>query len=466
MLKKTLSKISSSSTYQDFLRLWEFKKNTEEFDHPSGLTFADNSFIRYISFAALYFAQGIPQGLLYFALPAWMASNDFTALEIGNYLAVAFLPWSFKIIAAPIMDRFSFLPMGRRRPWLLGGQFGIVLGLIVMSGIQNPDSNLSLLMIMGFSINLFTILQDIATDGLAIDVLPENQQARANGLMWGSKTLGIAATVAVTTMLFKSIGFSNTLLLFSAVVTIIMLVPLLVKERPGEKRLPWTKGAVSKEVLKLHLPDWKLMVKKLFRVFILPASLLMGVASFSYAIVEGMTDATLPVLLVQELGWTDDQYSSILSTAQLSGGILGMFLGGALIDIFGKKRMLFIYMFLCVLLFTAFSFLNNHWENHNLIKVFIFSYAFLRIFIVIATLAIAMQLSWKQVAATQFTLYMAIMNLGMSTGSYLMGQLNQIIEWKHIFLVNVAFLMIFVVLFIFIDFNKHTSQMKEKMENF
>ena len=88
-----------------------------------------------------------------------------------------------------------------------------------------------------------------------------------------------------------------------------------------------------------------------------------------------------------------------------------MFLGGALIDIFGKKKMLFIYLLSMAILFAGFSFLDGHWENKQIISGFIIIYFTLRTFIAISIFAIAMQLCWKQVAATQFTLYMYVMLL-------------------------------------------------------
>ncbi|MCB0785813.1 MAG: hypothetical protein KDC02_16610, partial [Flavobacteriales bacterium] len=80
--------------------------------------------LRYLTFSALYTAQGIPEGLTFFAIPAWLALNGVGAAAIGSYLAVIVLPWSFKLFAGPLMDRWSYLPMGRRRPWVLFGQVG------------------------------------------------------------------------------------------------------------------------------------------------------------------------------------------------------------------------------------------------------------------------------------------------------------------------------------------------------
>ena len=103
---------------------------------------SENSFLRYITFSVLYMAQGIPEGILYYAIPAWLAINGKNPAEIGSYVAVIALPWSFKIVNAPIMDRFTYLPMGRRRPWVLFGQFGLVASFLSMSLITNPLDNL------------------------------------------------------------------------------------------------------------------------------------------------------------------------------------------------------------------------------------------------------------------------------------------------------------------------------------
>ncbi len=75
----------------------------------------------------MYFAQGIPQGLLAIAIPAWLASQGVSAADIGSYLAVIVLPWAFKLVTGPLMDRYEFLPMGRRRPWVIGAQLGLSL---------------------------------------------------------------------------------------------------------------------------------------------------------------------------------------------------------------------------------------------------------------------------------------------------------------------------------------------------
>ncbi|MEO7960880.1 MAG: hypothetical protein ABIR19_04990, partial [Ginsengibacter sp.] len=58
---------------------------------------SENTILRYFNFIALYVAQGIPEGMALFGIPAWMAMNNKTPGEIGGFVAAVGLPWSFKI---------------------------------------------------------------------------------------------------------------------------------------------------------------------------------------------------------------------------------------------------------------------------------------------------------------------------------------------------------------------------------
>ena len=422
---------------------------------------SENTFLRYFSFAALYVAQGIPEGLLWYAIPAWLAMNGKSPAEIGSYVAVIGIPWSLKIINAPIMDRFTFLPMGRRRPWVLFGQLGLILSFLSMSLILDPLNNLPVLMALGFMVSFFEVSQDIAVDGMAIDILPVDQQARANGLMWGSKTLGISASVATGSWIMSEYGYFYAIVSFSLIVSIIILIPLLLRERPGEKLLPWTKGEASKSAEKIQLHSWKTIFKSLVKVFFLPVSFMMGIAVFSFSIGRGLIDTVLPVFTVQGLGWADTHYSQIFATANLISGIGGMIIGGFLIDYFGKVKMISVYLTLLILLVGAMSFLNVYWQNDVFVMGFIIGFYVLITFTTIAIFASAMQLCWKRVAATQFTLYMAISNLGLAAGAAVMGQLKAFLDWEYVILIYVLFAVVMLVLIRFINFEKHQERVDE-----
>jgi PAT family beta-lactamase induction signal transducer AmpG len=422
---------------------------------------SENAFWRYFTFAALYVAQGIPEGLMWYAIPAWMAMNGKSAAEIGSYVAVIAIPWSLKIINAPFMDRFTYLAMGRRRPWVLFGQLGLILSFFSMSLIADPLNNLPALMIIGFIVSFFEVSQDIAVDGMAIDILPVHQQARANGLMWGSKTLGISGAVASGSWIMSHFGYFYAIISFSIIISLIILIPLLLRERPREKLLPWTKGEVSKSAEKIQLHSWKEIFKSLFKVFFLPVSFIMGMAAFSFSVGKGLIDTVLPVFTVQALGWADTQYSQIFATANLISGILGMVIGGFLIDYFGKVKMITIYMSILILLVVSMFFLKNLWQSDLFVAGFIIGFYILVTFTTIGIFATAMQLCWKRISVTQFTLYMAISNLGLAAGAALMGQLKAFLNWDYVILAYVLFASGMLVLIRFVKFEKHQKRVDD-----
>ena len=422
---------------------------------------SESSFLRYITFAAMYFAQGIPSGLLVYAVPAWLAIHGKSPGEIGGYIAVLGIPWSFKILNAPFMDRFTFLAMGRRRPWILIGQCGLVLSLVIMSFTSNPLDDLLLLMVMGFITNIFIVIQDIAVDSLAVDVLPPDQQARANGVMWGSKIIGRSLTVITASWLLNNYGFSQTMILFSLLTSITFIVPLMLRERPGEKLLPWTEGRVSVITAALQLHSFKLIFVRLFRAFFLPVSLLMGIAIFTSSIGEGLITSSLPIFTVQRIGWTNEDYSKVFAAANIISGLSGMIIGGLLTDLLGKIRMITLYLAGLIIVVGAFCWFSNLWVYEWVIYAFIISFYILLTFNNIALYASAMKLCSKNISATQFTLYMAIANLGITAGAAIIGPLKEITGWEYVLAAFIPIMLVTIILIRYIDFDRHEKRAAE-----
>jgi len=184
-------------------------------------------------------------------------------------------------------------------------------------------------------------------------------------------------------------------------------------------------------------------------------------AAFSFSLGRGLIDTLLPVFTVQELGWADTHYSQIFATANLISGLLGMIVGGFLIDFFGKVKMLSIYLVALILIVALLTFLKIFWHNEVFMMGFIIGFYVLVTFSTIAIFASAMQLCWKRVAATQFTLYMAISNLGIAAGAAVMGQLKSYFEWEYVILAYLLFAGIMLMLLKFINFGKHQTRVDE-----
>lgn len=419
---------------------------------------SDHTFLRYFNFIALYFAQGVPEGMIGLGIPAWLAMNGKSPGEIASFAVVTLLPWSFKFIVAPLMDRYTFLSMGRKRPWILVGQLGLVLTCIYMAYIPDPLNNLNQLMIAAFMVSFFGAFQDVATDGMAIDIIPAHQQAKANGFMWGSKICGMSITLALGSLLLNKYGFTSTMLMMALVIGIIMLAPIFLRERQGEKIAPWTSGRASAETKKLQSGNWRSIFKSLYKVFSLRNSLLIALVLFTCQGGFKYISTILPIFTVKELGWTNIEYSNYFGTAKLIGGIAGMILGGILIDRFGKKRMLNIYFVSMIFFMAILTFSKTYWNDKSFIYAFMLAYNAVYTFSCIAIFAISMQCCWKKVSASQFTLYMTIANLGQMGFAALIGPVKANFSWEISLFAAAVFIGLSVLLLQFVNIDKQIEK--------
>ncbi|MDP6037643.1 MAG: MFS transporter [Candidatus Latescibacteria bacterium] len=422
---------------------------------------SDSSLLRYIAFTALYMAQGLPAGLMAVAIPAWLAKQGMGTAEIGIYLGIIGLPWSLKLIGGPIMDRFSFLPMGRRRPWVLSAQLGIVLSFWLMSTLTDPVHHLYWLASLGFVINFCTAFQDVAVDGLAIEVLPSDQQARANGLMWGGKIVGFSISSASGSYFLNQYGFGDAFLILSTGIIFIFIFPLFLRERPGERLLPWTSGNPSEHALLSQVTNWRDILRSLFHAVWLPMSRLTVLGFFCYAIGEGIMHATFPVLFVQELNWSDTDYSQLMATTRLAAGLSGMLLGALVVGRLGRVRTILIAGTLLVLAYITMGFSEHHWATRTTMLTFVFTKDILGVTITIAYLATCMDLCWQRVAASQFSLFMALANLGNTVGEALTGPIDAVLDYAQIFFAIAFVKVIALIFFYLVNLNTHKEHLGE-----
>ena len=109
----------------------------------------------------------------------------------------------------------------------------------------NLEGDLQFLGWMFFIHNCFASLQDVATDALAVDILPRNEYGQVNGLMWGSKLVGKGVGAGLMAVVMNHWGIPSAVLVQFAFMVVIMLLPLLLLERSGEKRFPWSRGRAS-----------------------------------------------------------------------------------------------------------------------------------------------------------------------------------------------------------------------------
>ena len=392
---------------------------------------SDSRRLRFSAFTLFYVAQGIPIGLLDIAMPAWLAEQGYSPLQIGSYVAVVGLPWAFKLVAGPFMDRFGIPAMGRRRPWVMLAQTGLMCMLAVLALVPEPSSQLLLITAVGIAVNFFAATQDVAVDGMAIDVLPVLERGRANAFMAFGQVIGVAGMGALSGYLLSRFGLGLTALMGSLIVALILGLVVLVRERPGERLLPWSEGIAHPEA-KALAPDLRGLFADLKRALVLPMSLVITAAVFIVRVAMGMFLACVPVFTVQELGYSAATYTEAYGVLVGLAAFAGIAIG-PLVDKVGAKRVMLAALMIGAALHFTFAGLESFWVSGVFVLGMMAVYLFVEQVIFISLIAQYMNLTWHKVAATQFAVYMALANLGRSSGSALFATLSLSIDYADMF---------------------------------
>jgi PAT family beta-lactamase induction signal transducer AmpG len=148
-----------------------------------------------------------------------------------------------------------------------------------------------------------------------MDLLPPHERGKMNGFMWGSKLAGISLGGLVFTPVMVRYGLTVGVRLQAVFMLVIMLLPLLIRERPGEKLLPWTAGkrqapqhasvSVPGGVVGLSALAAPLKVaKEVVRAFSWRTTALAALVALTASVCEGFHDATTPAVFTQTLDWT------------------------------------------------------------------------------------------------------------------------------------------------------------------
>ena len=206
-----------------------------------GESLAENKVRRYVSLSILYVAQGLPSGFAGVAFVAFLVTNGIAVEQIAILFATVYLPWTFKFIWGPVIDMIRFPQFGIRRPWILFAETGMIISLSTLLFVPDLVASIQLVTILLFIHNLFSSLQDVSVDALAVDILEPDEVATVNGLMFAAKRGGIIFGGAVLGMLVVPFGIKSAIMVQLPLLILIMLLPLYLRERPSNRLFPWSK---------------------------------------------------------------------------------------------------------------------------------------------------------------------------------------------------------------------------------
>ncbi len=234
--------------------------------------------------ATLYVAQGLPFGYQAHALPVALREAG-VGLEALGLLGALALPWALKPLWAPFVDATSPFGLGRRRGWIVLAQAGQILACVA-AAMLDPARDPEALLVTVLAMNFFAATQDIATDGLAVDLLPPD------ALGWGNTAQVVGYKIGMLVgggLLVWWAGHAGWGVVFPAMATlelVVLIAAFLAVPRDD---------AVARSAE--HTPLGTL-VGQLLRALRAPSSRGLLALVATYKLGESMTDAMFKPFLV------------------------------------------------------------------------------------------------------------------------------------------------------------------------
>lgn len=359
-------------------------------------TLSESRLLRFVVFGILYFAQGIPWGFISVGYVVFLTDQGLGNEQVGWAIGLGYLPWSYKIVWGPLLDRFPSVKLGRRRPYIILAQFLMGLSLLFLLG-PDPTTQLGLLGALLFLHNTFASLQDVAVDAMAVDLLPSDERGKANSIMWAAKSAGVAAGGGAGTVFAKAFGWPALFIAMALVIWGIMLIPILLRERP--------RGEVV-EAAQTRL-NWKEVKRSFSFATPIVGALIALITPVGYA----LTGTIFTRMLRAEFTLDATQIATLSGVVDPIAGVAGALFGGVIADRFGLRKMIGVFMLCIALTMAAFSALHPTMSSFG----FLLGYTIVLQFFINAynasTLGFFMSLANPAIGATQFAIYMSMTNL-------------------------------------------------------
>ncbi|MBY0298338.1 MAG: MFS transporter [Methylobacterium sp.] len=378
--------------------------------HPAG---------RFAAFLAAYLYQGLVAGFSLTALANHYAGLGLSAAEVGGHFALAGLPWAVQpLLWGPLLDRARASRLGRHRAWLIAGLLGAQAALALLLLVPDERS-LGLVGAVFCLHSAFAALMDTAADRLILDHVPKSELGRTSACTRAGFVLGTAAGTLLFSWSLASLGFAASVRILLAASGLAGLLAVAVREAPGDA-LVWPARAAAVE------PEPRRPLGRFLRRLLAsmrrPRALRLLALCFSIDFSLALFEVRLGVALVQEFGWDSGALSRAQAGLGLLAGTLGALAVGIWADRAGPARALRGLLLACAAAFGGIALLIATGRAGEAGALILALASLPPALLVVALVPAVMGASrGSGSAATQFELYMAVLNLGSVAGAAAAG---------------------------------------------
>jgi len=372
----------------------------------------------------LGFSAGIPLALVGSTLQAWLTESRVDIKTIGLFSLVG-IPYTWKFIWSPIMDRFFPKFLGRRRGWMLISQIGLAVFIAIM-GMSDPVGDPRTLAILALLVAFFSSSQDIVIDAYRTELLPQAEYGAGSGVYIMGYRLAMLTSGALVLYLTDQVSNPNAISWKSAYflmagTMIIGVIGTLFGPEPQSEKAPKTLA----EAVTVPFIDF----------FKRPGSIEVLIFIILYKLDSAVASALMTKFFM-DLGFPKAEIAAVTKVFGLMATIIGTLVGGALMYKMSLKRALLYFGILQGLTNLLFFMMSQLGQSHTGLMVTIAGENLTGGMGTAAYSAFIMSLCNKKFTATQYALLTSLMAMTRVLAGAPTGYLQAAVGWGPYFIIS------------------------------
>ena len=368
----------------------------------------------------LGFSSGLPLYVLISLVPAWLRSYGVDLATIGLFALIG-LPYTWKFLWSPLMDRFKLPFLGRRRGWALITQLGLLFSIGAL-GYFDPGSALERVVPIVFLVALFSASQDIVTDAYRRELLADDELGTGTSIWVNAYRISGLVPGSLALILSDHLPWTWVYWITAAFMSVGILTVLLISE-------------VSDDTLAPH--SLKQAVVEPFREFFQRDGIRSGLAILAFMFLYKLGDNMATALAIPfyiDMGYSRSEIGSVAKIAGLWASIAGGVLGGIAMLKLSINRALWLFGAVQLLTIVPYAWLSQ--AGHTLTGLFVVvSGEYLGVGLgTIALTAFMARETSRAFTATQFALFSSFIAVPRTLANATTGFIVDAVGWTAFFL--------------------------------
>ncbi len=342
-------------------------------------------------------SAGLPLFYIYQLIPAWLRSESVDLKTIGLFALVG-IPYNWKFLWAPILDRYALPFLGLRRGWMIFTQLTCMLLMFSMAFLK-PEISITSIAYAAAALAFFSASQDIVLDAYRRELLKDRELGLGNSMYMNGYRAMAFIPGGLGLILADFLPWSTVHFIIGSFMMIGVVKTLLIDELSQVER---THRSLRESVID--------PLKEFFNRNGSRSALLIISFLFFYKLGDNMATA-LSTPFYLDLGFSKTVIGSTVKLVNFWSMIVGSFIGGIGIYRYGINKCLWIFGSVQLLSIFGFAILNEAGPVIWLLTLVI-AFEYLGVGLGASALTAFMaRATSKNFTATQFALFSSLIAL-------------------------------------------------------